>query len=101
MKAVSDPVFGPVRVRVNPCSDVLNFCPTAGRAIHWTTIIDMDVSPEICTVEVAHHWSTIIVCCKLVSIDFEGTLVWSFDRPFHPRHGPMTRFVLPLRVTFE
>ena len=66
MKAVSDPVFGLVRVRMNPRSDVLNFCPTAGRADHWTTIIDMNVSPEICTVEVAHHWSTVIVGCKQI-----------------------------------
>ena len=58
---------------------MLNLGSVAGRGILRTTIVDMDVPAEVRAVEVAHHWSAVVVGCKLVSVDFEGSTIWPFD----------------------
>lgn len=63
---------------------MLNLGTAAGGGIRRTAIVDMDVPSEVRAVEVAHHWSTVVVGRKLVSVDFKGSIIWPFDCPFYP-----------------
>jgi len=84
MKVMGNPVFALAWFREHPGRNVLNIGSAARRRNPGTTIFDVDVSSEVRAVEVAHHRSAIVVGCELVSVDFKGIILWSFDRPFHP-----------------
>ena len=79
MKAVSNKVLGPLRVWLYSGRNMFNSGSTAGCSISRTTIINVDVSPKVRTVEVAHCRGAVIIDCDLVSIDLEGSLIWSFN----------------------
>jgi len=84
VKVMGNPVLALVWVREHPGRNMLNLGSAARCRNPRTTIVDVDVSSEVRAVEVAHHRSAVVVGCKLVSVDFKGGILWSFDRPFHP-----------------
>ena len=79
MKAMGNPILGLLRVRSDPGQKMLNLRSAASCRIFGTTVVDVDVSSQVCAVEIAHHRGAVIVGCELMSIHFESGIF----RPFN------------------
>jgi hypothetical protein len=58
---------------------MLNFCTSALRGFVRTAIVNMNMSPEVCTVEVAHHWGVVIVGWELVPFELKHSFFRSLN----------------------
>ena len=76
---MGDPILRLLWIRLHPGRNMLNLGSAAGCGIPRTTIVNVDVPSEVRAVEIAHHWSAVVVGCKLVAVDFEGGAIWPFD----------------------
>ena len=84
MKAMGNPILGPLWIRLHPGRNMLNLGSTASSRVIGTTIVNMNVPSEVRAVEVAHYRNAVVVGWKLVSANFKGGIFLSFDRPLHP-----------------